>query len=305
MNTLSNTKIIQLLFFGNYFYGLCAVALSIETQRQLHVQLNEPWYFLFIFLATIVYYTKAYTKTDTSPHAKNERAAWYFKNQNRIRKTQILFSIVTAGLAVLFAIQNLTKLLHMFWYEYLLLFIFPIVALSYYGTEKAQIKNIQLRTIGWLKPFIIGFTWAGITCIYPLLYVSVSKSQHVPFSLPLLLFFLQNFLFISALCIMFDIKDYAMDYNQKLKTFVVNIGLRKTLNYIIFPLNSVGLILLLAFSGLENYPVFETLILFLPFLLSGLVAQSLHSRQSIFYYLFIIDGLMLVKATCGILANSI
>lgn len=189
------------------------------------------------------------------------------------------------------------------WYEYFLSLIFPIVALSYYGTENILIKKIQLRTIGWLKPFIIGFTWAGLSSIYPLLYVSVINKQHIFLTFPILLFFLQNFLFISVLCIMFDIKDYAMDYNQKLKTFVVNIGLRRTIYYIIFPLNSIGLILLLAFDGTENYSVLKTLINFFPFLLSGLVAQSLHSRKSIFYYLFIIDGLMLVKALCGILSN--
>lgn len=44
--------IVPAIFFGNYFYGICVVALSIETAFQLNVPLN-PWpYYMLIFAAT-------------------------------------------------------------------------------------------------------------------------------------------------------------------------------------------------------------------------------------------------------------
>ncbi|MGL1386138.1 hypothetical protein ACSTJO_00160, partial [Vibrio parahaemolyticus] len=38
----------------------------------------------------------------------------------------------------------------------------------------------------------------------------------------------------------------------------------------------------------------------IPFILLIIVAWSMHRRKSILYYLAVIDGLMLIKALCGI-----
>jgi hypothetical protein len=42
----------------------------------------------------------------------------------------------------------------------------------------------------------------------------------------------------------------------------------------------------------------------IPFVALIAVAYSMHRRKSIFYYLIVIDGLMLVKALCGITAMT-
>ena len=109
-------------------------------------------------------------------------------------------------------------------------------------------------------------------------------------------------MFLSVLCIMFDIKDYAMDYNQQLKTFVVNIGLRKTIFYIIIPLSVAGLASFMAYALNQHFQLVKIFLNTIPFIFLLLVAYSLQKRKSIFYYLVIIDGLMLLKAICGSLA---
>lgn len=106
-------------------------------------------------------------------------------------------------------------------------------------------------------------------------------------------------MFISVLCIMFDIKDYAMDYNAQLKTFVVKFGLRKTIFFIIIPLSLIGFGTFLAFGYVNHFPMQRLFLNGIPFLLLIAVAYSLHHRKSVLYYLIIIDGLMLVKALCG------
>jgi len=108
-------------------------------------------------------------------------------------------------------------------------------------------------------------------------------------------------MFISVLCIMFDIKDYAADHNRRLKTFVVRIGLRKTIFFIIIPLCITGLVAYILFVWFNHFPAVRILFNALPFAALLMVAYSLHKRHSILYYLSIIDGLMLVKAICGIL----
>ena len=110
-------------------------------------------------------------------------------------------------------------------------------------------------------------------------------------------------MYISLLAILFDIKDYAADHNKQLKTFVVQMGLRKTIFYIIIPLTIAGFLSLIAFAYSLHFPLLRIIINSIPFILLILVAWSLQRRKSILYYLVVIDGLMLVKALCGITAS--
>ena len=108
-------------------------------------------------------------------------------------------------------------------------------------------------------------------------------------------------MFCTVNAIMFDIKDYAIDANLELKTFVVRIGIRKTIFYILLPLLSIGVISLLIFAYVRNFPAIRVVFNLLPFLLTMLVAFSMHHRHRILYYLIVIDGLIFVKAICGII----
>jgi len=104
---------------------------------------------------------------------------------------------------------------------------------------------------------------------------------------------------------MFDIKDYADDYNKQLKTFVVRVGLRNTIFYVLSPISILGLSMFLTYSMILNFTLLRILLNTIPFALLLLVAYSMYQRKSILYYLTVIDGLMLVKALCGILGMII
>ena len=101
---------------------------------------------------------------------------------------------------------------------------------------------------------------------------------------------------------MFDIKDYADDYNRELKTFVVKNGLRKTIFYILLPLSIAGLGSFWIYSFIEDFSTMKILLNTIPFIAMMAVAYSMHRRKSILYYLILIDGLMLLKAACGSVA---
>jgi hypothetical protein len=148
---------------------------------------------------------------------------------------------------------------------------------------------------------VIGFVWAGIVTVYPLLYHQVETGNIYRLSFFSFWFFVKNWMFVTVLCIMFDIKDYAADYNHRIKTFVVQVGLRKTIFFIIIPLSLVGFISYIIFVSIHHFPFTRILFNGIPFILLIIVAYSLHRRKPILYYLAVIDGLMLVKAACGIL----
>ena len=110
------------------------------------------------------------------------------------------------------------------------------MAALYYGIDNNFFGSFNLRSIGWLKPFIIGFIWSGIATIYPIVFNGIEKEGgYYELNIVGIFLFIKNFMYITVLCIMFDIKDYADDSNKRIKTFLVNAGLRKTIFYIILP----------------------------------------------------------------------
>jgi len=296
--------LIRSILFGNYFYGICTVALTVEASLQQYAPLNTVPYYILVFSGTVLYYTHAYIAEPVAD-AVNKRILWYVQNRVFVKYSQVLLTLVFLATSVYLLKNNWQHIAHTGYLQWSLLIVFPVVAALYYGSVSPQAATNSLRNKGWLKPFVIGFVWAGVVTVYPVLYSSIENDIPYTPGVVSILFFIKNFLFITMLCIMFDIKDYAADHNHQLKTFVVSFGLRKTIFFILIPLGIIGLGTFILFGILRGFPVLRILINTIPFILLIIVAYSLHRRKSILYYLAIIDGLMLVKAACGITGISL
>jgi len=300
----SAERFFQHFFFGNYFYGCCVVALAIEANLQQSYPLNKSLFYVLLFATTVLYYTHAYLSESYLPTI-NPRHQWYRQNRKWVYASQWLFtiSIVTIGIYLFIEWEN--QLLQITAGQWLLLSAFPLLAIWYYGDRLPLIKSSSLRSHGWIKPFVIGFIWAAMVTIYPAFFSALENNQPYRIEIFHFLLFIKNGMFITMLCILFDIKDYAADHNQELKTFVVRFGLRKTLFLIIIPLTLVGLGTFLTYGFTHSFPPLRILINTAPFILLIIVTYHMHRRKSILYYLAIIDGLMLVKALCGIIGSFI
>jgi len=292
------------LFFGNYFYGICTVALSVEGSLQQRYPLNNPAWYIFLFSASVLYYTYAYMG-EASVNTTNKRTLWYIHNRKAVIVARNFFYVVTALTVGWILYKYGTNIFSIKLWQWLVIAAFPVVALLYYGLPSGPLKKYNLRQTGWLKPFIIGFVWAGAITIYPLIFCQLETGRPYVLTFIGMLLFIKNLMFISVLGIMFDIKDYAADHNRRLKTFVVRVGLRKTLFLIIMPLSIFGFLSFLAYATINHFHPVRILFNSIPFILLLIVAYSMHRRKSIMYYLVVIDGLMLLKAICGILGMTI
>lgn len=293
-------KIWALIFYGNYFYGLCAVTLSIEAALQQRFPLNGFVYFFLVFIAAVLYYNYPYARKYMAA-SNNPRTNWYIRHYNFVRWNQIVSTIILLVAFILFLYYHGNAVLAMKPLHWLMAFIFPFVAALYYGINFLSYRY-NIRKVGWLKPFIIGFTWAGLVTVYPVLFYNIMHLQDYEPNVVAFFLFLKNFMFVSVLCIMFDVKDYATDHTSHLKTFVVKIGLRKTIFGILLPLSILGLLSFIYFAVDHRFHTMRILLNTLPFILLLLAAGSLRKRRPLMYYLVVIDGLMLVKAICGIIA---
>lgn len=288
------------IFFGNYFYGICTVALCIEASLQQHYPLNNFAWYVFVFTASVLYYTYAYMG-EASAKTANKRTLWYIHNRKTIQSANAVLTIICAGSITYILYRFGANIFNISLWQWLVIATVPAVAVLYYGLPVKGLNKYNLRSTGWLKPFVIGFVWAGTTTIYPTIFNQVETGHAYTLTFISLLLFVKNVMFIAVLGIMFDIKDYAADHNRRLKTFVVRVGLRKTLFYIILPLSVLGFISFEAFALLNHFNWVRISFNSIPFILLLMVGYSMHERHSIVYYLVIIDGIILVKAICGIL----
>lgn len=298
-------KLIRFIFFGNYFIGLLAIALTIESTLQLELPFNSFSYYVLIFCAPVVYYTYAYMGATRFSRSSNPRVAWFIKHQQFLRWSQWMLSVVSLVAILYLFIDNFNAIVDLSWFYWAAVTFMLVVAFLYYGLLPAYFFNLNLRNTGWLKPFIIGFIWACTANVLPLFLLKIENGTPFPLDEFWLWLFVKNWMFCTVNAIMFDIKDYEIDANKELKTFVVQFGIHKTIFFILIPLLAIGMLSLFVFTSYEHFPIKQVLINFIPFLFTLIVAFSLNLKKPILYYLIVIDGLILLKACCGILGATL
>lgn len=294
------SRIIQFTFFANYFVGLLAVALSIETAYQLGLPLTSVTYYSLLFSGTVLYYTYAYSGPAGNAVFINPRTTWYTAHRTYVKKSQLFLLVVCFITGGVLLAKNYTALLQLPFYYWLFIATLPLAALLYYGLLPKSLIRFNLRNSGWLKAFIIGYVWAVCVNFLPITMVRIEHGTIIAEPGFVLWLFVKNWMFCTVNAIMFDLKDYADDANKQLKTFVVRFGLRKTIFFVLIPILLIGLIAFLAFASYRHFGLVPILVNLIPFLCLLVVAYSLHQRRNILYYLIVIDGLLLVKALCGI-----
>lgn len=274
------------LFYGNWAYGAWAVALTVEAALQQGVPL-PPWpYHVLLFAATVLFYTHAYRRGAGT----DERTRWYAAHHRRIARRQVLLGVLCAGMVALLLARGAVRPHHL-----PLLAVFPAIGLAYYGIGAAG-----LRRIGWLKPFVIGAVWAGVVTWHPAVLAPGRAFPYIDAVGAALL--LKNLLFVSLLCILFDIKDEADDRRDDLHTLVVQRGARTTVFRVVVPTLLVGGAIFLAWAAMRGFPWWRVALNVVPFIAFIAVARSLRRKRPLMYYLTVVDGLLLLKALCGIAA---
>ncbi|HAD78761.1 MAG TPA: hypothetical protein DCF99_04260 [Flavobacteriaceae bacterium] len=178
------------------------------------------------------------------------------------------------------------------------LFFTTILSFGYYDFK----LGISLRKTMLLKPFLIGWTWAITTVFLPVLFLMLKNETHYVIDAKFYFLFSQTFMYCVVNAILFDLKDYEDDSNRNLKTFVVKYGYHFTLNRIILPLIFLGFLSFVIFGIWYGLPLHRILFMLIPIVCLAIFAFKLNRPKAILYYLIAIDGMILLKAICGILS---
>ncbi|MEQ8625443.1 MAG: UbiA family prenyltransferase [Vicingaceae bacterium] len=214
-------KALYFLSYSNIFIALCAASLC--SFCHLITYNNFPSWVLvgFVFSSTLFAYNfhrrigLIYQKNSALKLKKTisfETKEKWIKGNKALTDWFIVLSFCLS-LILLYLLPKIS-----------LVIVFPLALLSVLYI--IQISKIPaLRSIPFLKIFIIAFVWGGVMVLLPIL--SAGESDRI-FTLETQLLAIAIALFVFGETIPFDIRDLSEDRATKLKTIPLKIGLKKS-----------------------------------------------------------------------------
>jgi len=223
-------KVFEFYIQSNLHVAIAVWCLSMITGLYFNIDAYSSA--LFLGLSTFVAYNTITFQKYRAAAIKKEVKTWFYSN----RKLLFILNFL--------ALYKLVTLV--FYIHYIsLIAIFPFILLTaLYMLRIIKIKGqrYSLRSIPGLKIFSIAISWAGLVTFLPLIENSVVLGART------WIFFIQQFLFVLALALPFDIRDMDFDMSN-LKTIPLVLGLKKTKYFAILILLSITVNSFFAFGS--------------------------------------------------------
>ncbi|WP_018476155.1 UbiA prenyltransferase family protein [Pontibacter roseus] len=277
---------VEALLYSSVFISACAFCLTIETYLLTGTEVSIPMA-IFVFLATLFTYnlSSVYQVLRRSTKKRERQSLpWSLRN----REALALLGITSlVGAVVLYFVYGLRV---DFWFVLLL----ALISVGYTVPLLYQQKRAKpLRSVPLLKVFLIAIVWSAVTVLFPLVDAGVEVWQQ-----SVLLLWLRRMLFILALALLFDIRDYTYDRNTRTLTFpgLIGEGYTRLLSLLLL------LFYLLLAITMERDGVLVSLVS--SAVVAGLVVWNASENKPRIYYALLADGAMLVHFAFVYLATS-
>jgi hypothetical protein len=253
------------------FTAFCALGLCMSTESLILgsiPQINGDLHFA-IFGGTLVIYNapRLLPRPYGKPRQPQPLRNWYF-GFFCIGILLLSLSLTTLPFTVIAACGALS-----------------VFAFAYYLPSLPRRK--RLRDYGILKIVTLTTVWTGVTAFLPMMYRQVSAAD---FSFELLL----RFVFVFALCILFDIRDMKEDTNRAIATLPNRIGATqayKLVNILLF------LFTILSIVQYTRYPVAERVVAAtVTAAVTALVVVYMRRHPNHKRFVALTDGMMLLYA---------
>jgi len=271
-------KLLTYLLYSSVFISICAFALTIETYLLAGLPVSVPMA-VFVFLATLFTYNLSSIQSviiRRSKYVEVNPASWW----HRHRKSMAILGLASIGLA--FIVYLYFGLRLNFWFVLHL----AVISIGYTIPILYRRKSVKpLRRVPLLKVFLIAYVWAVVTATFPLIDAGVFILDHQA-----LMLFLRRFLFILALALLFDIRDYTYDRHTQTLTVPGLIGVKYTKVLSLILLIVYALIVVQLESGITLSALLASVVG-----AAFVVVFSSEFKPRV-YFLFLADGAMLLHA---------
>ena len=272
------------LLYSSVFISVCAFALTIETYLLAELPISLPMA-VFVFLATLFTYNLSSIQSVVlrrKGQTATEPASWWYRH----RKGMAIVGV--AGISLAAIVYFYFGLRLNFWFVLHL----AIISIGYTIPIVYRRKTVKpLRRVPLLKVFLIAYVWAVVTGMFPLMDAGIAVLDTQAMEL-----FLRRFLFILALALLFDIRDYTYDRHTNTLTVPGLIGVTYT------KLLSLGLLLLYAVIVMQSESGATMAALLTSTAGAALVVWLSSELRPRVYFLLFADGAMLLHAALVYLA---
>jgi 4-hydroxybenzoate polyprenyltransferase len=258
------------------------VAMCVETNLLLHLSLNNIGFYSFVFGATLVQYNLHYlVKKSALPNSM--RFQWSKKNAH-VHK-------ILAGAGLILIIAGLFSFqLH----HFIFLLLLGAITLFYSLPVLPFTNKKRLKDFGVLKIFTLTLLWTLVTVWFP-----ISQAYYTDVSF--LLIFLRRFIFIFVLCLVFDIRDTAIDSKENRRTIPVISGIKKA--YVICYVLLVVFVLLSLVQYVKTPDNVQLNAMVISAAATFIMIEYTKRNKSDIAYLAGIDGMMLLQALLIIIGS--
>jgi len=282
----SERKIIQVVnyfVFGNIYIAVCAVLMSYYTFAVFAGPVN---YTLlgFIFFASISSYS-FHSYLPTTEKEYSEKVKWGLK-----RRKYFLFLLVIGSCAAtvfLFFLRQDLKLI-------LVLILFTVL----YSSPKINFAKFTFfKRFGTAKTIYLAAIWTLVTVSLPLSAIDFNTGNAG------ILFFVNRFFLIYAICILFDLKDKEYDIQRGIKSIITILDEKKIqmlfiVCLILFFISSA------AFYIFRNSGLIVTTLILPGIVLLFLLKKSKETKSD-YWFSFLLDGVMMLSPILYLTAAEI
>lgn len=279
-------RVAEGLLYSSVFISFCAYSLTIETYLLARIPVSVP-VATFVFLACLFTYNlssvQSILRHPKQTSYRNSRV-WSQRHKKLLAGTGIASIVAAAVIYFSFRLKlNLWFLLHL-----------ALISIGYTIPIIYKAKVVKpLRSVPLLKVFLIAYVWAAVTVLFPLMDAGMQVWERET-----LLLFLRRFLFILALALLFDIRDYTYDRTTNTLTFPGWIGVQNT------RLLSLGLLLLYVLLSINTESGVVLWALIGSATGAAMVITLSSETQPRIYYVLLADGAMLFHAGLVYLAMT-
>jgi len=272
-------RIFELTRQSQIILGCGGALLASETYRLLYSQILPLKIVLFLFFSIISAYTFLGIKISTS-----QQKLFVEVPKSSLLKILIAWLSIGATMSLFFVQEKKVQSVAA------LLLIFTLAYMTPFYLNKRKIKGV--RDVFILKSSWLAFVWSVATVIIPVVHL-----KGFDFGKTELIFFVQRFLFIMAIALAFNIRDYNYDLQKHMKTIATVAGVNKT-KIIATTLLGVSFLILVFFSE-ENLLAAFAIAIFYTVILVMLAKPSAKN----FFYVVLMDGVLLVQGLLLVLLS--